>query len=151
MNIGIAIKNNRKKIGITQLQLAERLDISKHTLAKYEQNQRTPNIFMLEKISSIFDKPVTEFTGKGKIFTGEMELVDTHERALESINNLLSYISNSDKFELDCFSLIGNESEILLDMLCENTLSFLKMANSFPMEQRILNAIEGDDDGKKEE
>jgi len=52
MDIGTTIKRFRKRKDFTQETLAEKLGISKHTLAKYEQNQRQPNFEMLNTIAS---------------------------------------------------------------------------------------------------
>ena len=47
---GDEIKAVRKKAGITQIELAERLGASKGTVAMWELNQRSPSLKMLRKI-----------------------------------------------------------------------------------------------------
>lgn len=44
---GDEIKAVRKKAGITQIELAERLGASKGTVAMWELNQRSPSLKML--------------------------------------------------------------------------------------------------------
>ncbi len=47
---GDEIKAVRKKAGMTQMELAERLGVSKGAVAMWELNQRSPSVKMLQKI-----------------------------------------------------------------------------------------------------
>lgn len=47
---GDEIREARKKAGMTQTELAERLGVSKGTVAMWELNQRCPSVKMLRKI-----------------------------------------------------------------------------------------------------
>ena len=47
---GDEIKAVRKKAGMTQMELAERLGVSKGAVAMWELSQRSPSVKMLQKI-----------------------------------------------------------------------------------------------------
>ncbi|KAA8673393.1 helix-turn-helix transcriptional regulator [Clostridium sp. HV4-5-A1G] len=50
VKLGYKIKKFREARNLTQDDLATKLNISKYTIAKYEQNQRTPSIDMIDKL-----------------------------------------------------------------------------------------------------
>jgi transcriptional regulator with XRE-family HTH domain len=60
------IKKFRKANGLSREDLSTKLGISVHTLSKYEQGQREPNVDMLNKISNIFGITINELTGSEK-------------------------------------------------------------------------------------
>lgn len=49
------LKKLRKENGITQEQLAEKLNISRQSVAKWERGQSLPNITNLKEIAMIFN------------------------------------------------------------------------------------------------
>lgn len=51
--LGDEIKEVRKKAGMTQMELAERLGVSKGAVAMWELNQRSPSVKMLQKICAV--------------------------------------------------------------------------------------------------
>ena len=66
MNVGAQIKTAREQLGISQVELAERLEVAPGTVSKWEQNQRTPSIVMFTRISGATDKPLAFFFEDGK-------------------------------------------------------------------------------------
>jgi transcriptional regulator with XRE-family HTH domain len=66
MNVGDNIKVFRKNAGLTQQELADILGMSLHTITKYEQNQREPNIKTLKRIASIFSISLGELLEYGE-------------------------------------------------------------------------------------
>lgn len=52
--IAKTIKAYRKKLGITQSELAERMGINKATVAMWETDKRNPTIYTLKKLAKIF-------------------------------------------------------------------------------------------------
>jgi len=52
---GMNIRTLRKSHGMTQVELAKRLDATQKVVTSYETNQRTPTLEKLEKLSQIFD------------------------------------------------------------------------------------------------
>lgn len=57
--LNVVIANNlvilRKKYGLTQAQLAEKLNYSDKAVSKWERGESVPDIFILKKLSEIFD------------------------------------------------------------------------------------------------
>ena len=56
--VGESIKNRRKTLKVTQIQLAELADISVNTLYKIEREQANPTLDTLTKISDILGMEV---------------------------------------------------------------------------------------------
>ena len=54
-NLGLRIKQARKRKKMTQQDLAEKVGISKHAIAKYEQGQREPKLAILTKMIDALD------------------------------------------------------------------------------------------------
>ncbi len=52
--IGDRIKNKRKEMGLTQLELANKLGVTDRAVSKWEQNEGNPDISILPRIASIF-------------------------------------------------------------------------------------------------
>lgn len=55
MNIGTNIKKYRKEKGLTQRELADKLNIATNSLSRYEIGERRPPIDMIEKIAEILN------------------------------------------------------------------------------------------------
>lgn len=53
--IGDRIRNKRKESGMTQLELANKLNITDKAISKWEQNEGNPDISILPKIAEIFN------------------------------------------------------------------------------------------------
>ncbi len=51
MNIGFEIKKMRKKLGLTQEELATKCNLSKNAIWNYENNKRNPTTYVLSKIA----------------------------------------------------------------------------------------------------
>lgn len=47
------LKSIRKERGMTQIQLAQALNVSNGTVAMWETNERKPNIIMLKKLAKV--------------------------------------------------------------------------------------------------
>lgn len=50
-NLGMAIRERRKQLGITQLYLADLAEVNKNTIYKLERGQGNPSIRVLSKIA----------------------------------------------------------------------------------------------------
>ncbi|GIP36214.1 helix-turn-helix domain-containing protein [Paenibacillus sp. J2TS4] len=64
MDYGSRIYALRTSKGLTQEQLAKSLEISRASLAHYEQNRREPDSTMLTKIANYFDVSVDYIIGR---------------------------------------------------------------------------------------
>ncbi len=80
--IGDRIKFHRKKLGMTQEQLAERMGVSPQAVSKWEHNLSCPDISVLPDLADIFGITVDELLGKdaaSETPVREAELVDDKE------------------------------------------------------------------------
>jgi transcriptional regulator with XRE-family HTH domain len=57
-------KKYRKQKGLTQIELAEILDVDRSTISKWENGENLPKVNKLVKISSILGVPVDELLPK---------------------------------------------------------------------------------------
>lgn len=64
--VGERIKHHRKRLGLTQEQLAERLGVSAQAVSKWENNLSCPDISILPELADIFGISVDELLGKGE-------------------------------------------------------------------------------------
>lgn len=60
MNIGEVIKAARKKAGLTQKQLAERMGVNPSLISQYEKGFRNPKLETLERIASALEVPLED-------------------------------------------------------------------------------------------
>lgn len=104
--IGKNIKKYRIQKKFSREELAENLGISIHTLAKYEQGQRTPNIDTLKKIADALDIAMVEFIGMKKAIGAESTTKEEKE-ILKSVNSHLS----STEFLFSNSELIANQKQ----------------------------------------
>lgn len=62
--LGTNIANYRKKLGITQEQLAQRLDVTNQAVSKWETDQCCPDTLLLPKIADIFGITIDALFGR---------------------------------------------------------------------------------------
>lgn len=60
MNLGKNIQEARKKAGVTQIQLAEQLDVYQKDISRWERNELTPNALTLAKICKALNASADE-------------------------------------------------------------------------------------------
>jgi transcriptional regulator with XRE-family HTH domain len=60
MELGSALRDLRKKAGLTQQELAKRLAISNNYLCLLEKGKRTPSITLLEALANELNVPVSQ-------------------------------------------------------------------------------------------
>ena len=84
MEFNEKLQSLRKRNSLTQQQLADRLNISRTAVSKWESGRGFPNIQALKNISSIFDIPVDDLLSAG-------ELLDAAEESdIQSRNRLIN-------------------------------------------------------------
>lgn len=79
----------RKKMGISQEQMAERCGVSRAALAKWETGNTTPNVYMIIEIAKIFDVSVDE------LLKGKMEI--STDNSIEGVYTKLQELGESQK------------------------------------------------------
>ena len=75
--LGDRIKFHRKRLGMTQEQLAERMRVSAQAVSKWENNQSCPDISILPELAGVFGISVDELLGRGA--AREAEIVEPEE------------------------------------------------------------------------
>lgn len=83
--LGRRIKNLRKKVGLTQKQLADKLNIAPSTVAMYEAGKRDPDTETVKMMSKIFDV-TTDYLldNESRVITQE-HLTSTYDRIKEEL------------------------------------------------------------------
>lgn len=95
MRLGENIKVLRRNAVISQVQISERLNISRQTISKWENNQSQPSIEMLIELASMFKVSIDELilgdmTKSGKSFLSEndpMIAINTHLLGNEDVSD----------------------------------------------------------------
>lgn len=110
MNTGERIKNARKKAGLTQAQLGEKLGISYQTIAQWENNLRNPKVDTIFKIAQALDCQPGELLPDWAIktlidFTGETLVGATR------YNSIMSQGTRCDDRLWSAYALLNEEGQ----------------------------------------
>ena len=62
--LGNIISTHRKRLGLTQEQLAQKLDVTNQAVSKWETDQSCPDVAMLPKLAELFGISMDELFGK---------------------------------------------------------------------------------------
>jgi transcriptional regulator with XRE-family HTH domain len=98
LDIGSKITALRKKLNLSQSELAKRVEVSRTIIGNYERNENTPSIDILLKIAKTFDVSVDYLIGEGQLSTYDKEV-------LKRINDI-EHLPEEDKQHI--FYLIDN-------------------------------------------
>ncbi len=85
------IKALRKKKGLTQDELASRLNVVRQTVSKWEKGHSVPDAEMLQKIAEVFDADVSQLLGAS---IKQNENIDAIAEQLSRINEQLAIKNN---------------------------------------------------------
>lgn len=88
MNIGNKIFKYRKKLNLSQEQLAEKIGVTRQTISKWELEETTPDIKQAKQLSKLFNISLDELTNND-IKNVLVEKVNNTERLLKIIGLLL--------------------------------------------------------------
>lgn len=77
--IGKRIMKNRKRLGLTQDALAEKLGVTAQAVSKWENDQSCPDITMLPKLAEIFGITTDELLGHESQTVHEAEIVEERD------------------------------------------------------------------------
>lgn len=133
MNIGDLIKDNRKKKGLTQDELAALIGISKNGLWNYENNKRKVNTDLLQKIAEVLNIPISEFVEESPLGKLQSEIrlrketlfdLNLKSDEIDSFSNaLLEELRNnpSDKNLIDKLNKSDAEFQAI-----QNQISYIK-------------------------
>ena len=79
------IKELREKMGITQRELAKRLNYFPQSISRYEKGQGEPNIETLIKFADFFKVSLDELVGRPTNLLNKMLLSDRERNILEKV------------------------------------------------------------------
>lgn len=98
-NLKRNISTERLRMGMTQEDLAKRMNVSPSTISLYETGARVPNIEVIERLCSIFGVSIDRLTGYGEIDTGLEDMDELHraEKGVEKLLSALGYFSDEKK------------------------------------------------------
>ena len=92
---GEKLKYLRKHLGLTQAQLADKLDVSTSTIGMYEQGRREPDNAMLTKICVLFNTSTDYLLGlKKDSFKEDVEVNDVIEEFADSLREYPALMFN---------------------------------------------------------
>ena len=89
MNIGNTISELRKKNNLTQEELAEKLNVARQTISKWECNETSPSLEDASQLAKIFKVSLDELTGNKNVLE---EKVSNVERLAGIIIKILKII-----------------------------------------------------------
>lgn len=117
MNFGERLKQLRLENGLTQIQLAETLDVSKSNVSKYESGSVEPNLEILSKISIYFNVDTDYLLGltDDRIKNSDLEWRVSHTQ--NRLGTILARYRNNEKLSIDNFAKKIGISELLEEKL----------------------------------
>ena len=119
MGLGNKILTLRKKMGLSQEQLAEQLSVTRQTISKWELDETTPDLKQAKQLSKIFKVSLDELTDNDiKNVLVDYDSIDITEDIFEEIiakfKNINLVCNLLNKFNMDFveFSEVLEENEI---------------------------------------
>ena len=109
VKIGKFIAERRKKLNLTQMQLAEKLNITDRAISKWETGKSLPDSSIMPELCGILQITIND------LLSGEVVTLDNYNKELE--NNLLEMIKQkelSDKRLLSAEVFIGITATVIL-------------------------------------
>jgi len=113
MEIGNKILELRKKANLSQEQLAEKLNVTRQTISKWELNETTPDIKQAKELSKIFKISLDELTNN-----------DINDLVVEKVINtekLVGLALKASKFIGICFLIM-----LIVDIITFIIFMFIK-------------------------
>jgi len=97
----INIRRSRKRLGLSQNDLAKKLGVSGKTISAYETGRAIPPFPTLEKLASIMGLSVTELTSatKDTAIGDNYDRIKKIEERLSNVEQLLLKLLNKDSHE----------------------------------------------------
>lgn len=93
MSLNTRLKELRKENGITQSELAKSLNVSRSSIAMYENGERIPSYETLEVISDFFNVSILYLLGKESVDYSNEELFKINEKLSDNQKRLLLAIA----------------------------------------------------------
>ncbi|MBR5121416.1 MAG: helix-turn-helix transcriptional regulator [Oscillospiraceae bacterium] len=133
IKIGKFIAERRKAVDLTQMQLAEKLNVTDRAVSKWETGRSLPDSSIMLELCEILKITVND------LLSGEVVTMDNYNKEME--NNLLEMVKQKERADKHLLAL-----EIVVGLICVAILFALAMVASFvEMEEwlRILLILIG--------
>ncbi|MBQ2237650.1 MAG: helix-turn-helix domain-containing protein [Clostridia bacterium] len=125
VKIGKFIAERRKKIGLTQLQLAEKLNITDRAISKWENGKSMPDSSIMLELCDVLKISIND------LLNGEIVTMDNYkEKSEQNLLEMVKQKEHSDRQMLTLEIVIGVLSVIILLSLTF-IAAFLQMENWF--------------------
>lgn len=128
IKIGKFISERRKAAGLTQMQLAERLNITDRAVSKWETGKSLPDSSIMLALCDVLKITVND------LLSGEVVTMDHYNKELE--NNLLEVVKEKERADRSLLSL-----EIVVGVLCVAVMLALAMVASLVMMEEWLRIL----------
>ena len=88
MNLGNKLSKLRKKNGLSQEELAEKLNVTRQTISKWELNETSPNVSQAKEISKLFNVSLDELVGNdiNEVLINKMNNTEKRMNIIMSFN-----------------------------------------------------------------
>ena len=100
--IAVNLANYRKKAGLSQLDLAKKLQYSNKNISKWENGETIPSVFILKQIADIYGIKVDDLLSPATVETTEMVEIKSHldKRKKNIFNFTMLLLANAIMFGL---------------------------------------------------
>lgn len=143
-------KEERKRLGLRQKDLAQKIGVTVKTIQNYEKGLTLPSLKLMEKIALVFNVSLEKFTNE-YFFSEKDRTVDVVERVMldlnfnQKVNNLILTDIIFDIVDLEFRYKNGVLDEKVLNnsIGCKNDISYDKKYNlvKFMLEMKLNNII----------
>lgn len=125
MNLGNNLFKARKKVGLSQEEVSEKLGVSRQTISKWETNETTPDIYQAKKLAKIYNLSLDELIDFDENLLEIKEIINnSSEEKINKINWTSAWSKKypvlakySNKVDIEKYS---NEIRKMLDSLMLN-------------------------------
>lgn len=84
MNLGNSLFQARKKAGLSQEEVAEKLGVSRQTISKWETDETVPDIYQSKKMANIYHLPLDELIDFDIDVKEIQEMIEKSDKKAES-------------------------------------------------------------------
>lgn len=125
MNLGKNLFKARKKVGLLQEEVSEKLEVSRQTISKWETNETVPDIYQAKKLAKIYNLSLDELIDFDENLLEIKEIINnSSEEKINKINWTSAWSKKypvlatySNKVDIEKYS---NEIRKMLDSLMLN-------------------------------
>ncbi|MGM9972370.1 MAG: helix-turn-helix domain-containing protein [Anaeroplasmataceae bacterium] len=106
MKCGEYLNEARRKKGLSQENVADELGVSRQSVSLWETNQTSPTLENLEKLSKLYEVPISFLLGEKKENIGYANTNDKRERDLKAVDSRNYTIISIITAILSCFTFV---------------------------------------------